>query len=392
MKTKKRLFLCLCVIFLCGLVFVLSGCEMYATALSSSFKTKTVEGGVAISGLTDEAKAKESLSLEIPNIIGSKPVIEILDYAFFGCENILSISIPDSVKKIGSYAFSDCTRLTEVSVGKNVTSVGTEAFYSCPISRAKIPSSLASHISKESLQSVTVFGGDLEDWAFAYSKNLKSVSVGDGVTSIGSKAFYDCTRLNTIELSPHVEYIDYDAFYSCPVEHATLPIELLVHIDKKWLKTATVNNGEEIYAGAFADCKHLTKVNIKASVTSINNNAFNACVALREITLPESLVTIGDKVFKNCSVLKEIKLPKNLKSIGSSAFEYCSELSAIYVPLSVESMGYFAFFNCPSLTIYCEAKETPDKWAKEWNSDNLPVVWDYLNQKSSKDTSASTQK
>lgn len=386
MKTKKRLFLCLCVIFLCGLVFVLSGCEMYATALSSSFKTKTVEGGVAISGLTDDAKAKEFLNLEIPGIISGKPVVEILDLAFFGCDNILSVSIPDTVKKIGSYAFSDCTRLTDITVGKGVTSVGTEAFYNCPISRAEIPSSLASHISKESLQSVTVFGGDLEDWAFAYSKELRSISVGEGVTSIGSKAFYDCTRLNTVELNPSVKTIDYDAFYSCPVEHVTLPIELLVHIDKKWLKSAIINDGVEIYAGAFADCKHLTRVNIDAQITSISNNAFNACVALEEITLPESLITLGDKVFKNCSVLKEIKLPKNLKSIGSSAFEYCSELSAIYIPLGVTDVGYFAFLNCPSLTIYCEAKETPDKWAKEWNSDNLPVVWDYLNQKSSKDT------
>ena len=169
-----------------------------------------------------------------------------------------------------------------------------------------------------------------------------------------------------------------------------MPIDTLVHIDKKWLKTVTVNGGEEIYAGAFSDCKHLVSVNIKASITSIGNNAFNSCVELKDIKLPDSLLKIGDKSFKNCTVLEEIELPANLKSIGASAFEYCTELKEIYIPLSVESIGYYSFFNCPSLTIYCEAAELPDKWANEWNSDNLPVVWDCLNR-NNENTEASSE-
>lgn len=101
-----------------------------------------------------------STEVYIPSYYEGLPVTSIGDSAFYGCDSLTSITIPDSVISIGKAAFRYCRSLTSVMIGDGVTSIGGWAFYAC--------------------------------------SSLTSIVIPDSVTSIGDRAFYDCSRLETV--------------------------------------------------------------------------------------------------------------------------------------------------------------------------------------------------
>ena len=114
-----------------------------------------------------------------------KGATSIREYAFYNCDFLTSVTIPDSVTSIGDYAFYSCSILTSVIIGNGVTSIGEWAFKSCSgLTSVTIP------------DSVTVIG----DCAFEYCRGLTSVIIGNGVTSIGSWAFDSCSGLKSITM------------------------------------------------------------------------------------------------------------------------------------------------------------------------------------------------
>ena len=110
-------------------------------------------------------------------------VTTIGEWAFAHCDNLTSITIPDSVTTIGNWAFHNCSSLTSVTIGESVTTIGESAFRDC--------SSLTSVTISDS---VTEIGWD----AFAYCSSLTSVTIGDSVTEIGWYAFYNCSSLKNV--------------------------------------------------------------------------------------------------------------------------------------------------------------------------------------------------
>ena len=144
---------------------------------------------------------------------------------------------------------------------------------------------------------LTISGtGDMADYSVSdnspfYSKsNINSVSIEDGVTSIGNYAFYYCKNLTSVTIGNGVTSIGDYAFYCC-----------------YGLKSVTIGNSvTSIGDYAFRYCLSLTSVTIPDSVTSIGNYAFTLCTRLTSITIPNSVTSISDGAFAECYSLKDV--------------------------------------------------------------------------------------
>jgi cell division protein FtsB len=139
--------------------------------------------------------------------------ITVADYAFYVCDSLTSIVIPDSVTSIGQYAFKDCIILESIEVSEN------NEYYK------SINGNLYSKDGKTLIQyaigkednsfeipdSVTFIG----EYAFFDCDNLFSIVIPDGVTSIGMNAFQDCFNLTSIVIPDSVTSIGYSVFFNC---------------------------------------------------------------------------------------------------------------------------------------------------------------------------------
>jgi hypothetical protein len=225
---------------------------------------------------------------------------------------------------IYQYAFYDCSSLTSITIPNGVTSIGSYAFYNC--------SSLTSITIPDS---VTSIGGG----AFSGCSSLTSITIPNGVTSIGNGVFEDCSKL---------QYNEYDNAYYLGDE--SNPYFVLIKAKTKDITSCTINsNTKIIYSYAFSDCSKLTNITIGDSVTIIGENTFSNCCSLTSITIPSSVTSIGVYAFSYCSSLTSITIPDSVTSIGGGAFLYCSSLTSITIPNGVTSIGGDVFEGCTNL-------------------------------------------
>ena len=208
------------------------------------------------------------------------------------------------------------------------------------------------------------FAGGTAPWS-SNNGNIKSISLPDGLTSIGNSAFYFCSLLTSITIPAGVTSIGENAFLGCSgLTSISIP-------------SSVTSIGYQ----AFSDCTNLNLINIPASVTGIGDNAFYGCSALAYITIdsnntvfdsrndcnaiietstnklivgcrntviPNSVTSIGNFAFFGRSGLNSISIPASVTSIGGSAFQNCS-LKSITIPSSVTSIGDYAFYKCTNL-------------------------------------------
>jgi len=151
---------------------------------------------------------------------------------------------------------------------------------------------------------------EIGDEAF-YRSGLTSITIPNSVTSIGDKAFYNCSGLTSVTIG---------------------------------------NSVKSIGSNAFNGCSGLTSITIPNSVTSIGDKAFYNCSGLTSVTIGNSVKSIGDYVFNNCTALTSVTIPNSVTSIGDYAFKSCSGLTSVTISNSVTSIGEGAFMNCSGLT------------------------------------------
>ena len=143
--------------------------------------------------------------------------------------------------------------------------------------------------------------------------NIGRIIKGDGITTIGSSAFYNCYNLNSVTIPNSVTYIGSSAFADCrALTSVTIP-----------------NSVTKIRDGAFEDCRSLTSVTIPNSVTEIGDNTFTLCSALTSVTIPNSVTTIGEFAFNKCTNLQKVNIGNSVKTIGTLAFMDCTNITQI---------------------------------------------------------------
>ena len=285
-------------------------------------------------------------SITFPNTIK-----EIEEDAFYDCNNLTSAVLPKSIKTIGDYAFDFCNELKNIGSLNMVEKVGEFCFYGTQLERVTIPATLAEigegAFSTPKLQEIVVEAGNptydsrgkcnaiiekktntlhtacvntvipndvtiIGPNAY-YSVPIESIEIPSCITTIERKAFYGCTNLKSIVIPDNVTKLGEGAFYYC-----------------KSLQSVTLSkNIEAIESGTFYECINLKTVNFPegTKVKSVNEGAFKFS-GIESINLPTTLTKIGDRAFYDSS-LKEITLGTTITSIGEDAFAYCDALSKV---------------------------------------------------------------
>ena len=252
------------------------------------------------------------------------------DYAFEGCSELTSLTLPSSVTSIDIAAFYGCWMLTSLTIPSSVTSIDWYAFSGCSgLTSLTIPSSVTS----------------IGDWAFEGCSGLTSLTIPSSVTSIGDRAFEGCSGLTSLTIHSGVTSIGDQAFEGC-----------------SGLTSLTIPSGvTEIGEGVFRGCSGLTSLTIPSCVTSIGYGAFSGCSGLTSLTIPSSVTSIGKWAFAGCSGLTSLTIPSGVTEIGESTFQDCSGLTSLTIPSSVTSIGDQTFSYCRGLTsIYVYTKKLPE--------------------------------
>ncbi len=343
MKVKKWLLGLVTFAAMAVLCAVCAGAETYGDFQYSALDDGTVE----ITGYNGSAE-----KVDIPAEIDGKSVTSIGNRAFNGCTSLTSITIPNSVTEIGSGAFSSCTSLTSIKIPDSVMQIGDYVFVGCTNlieiqveTDNKFYSSDKGVLFNKNKTEIICYPAGIKDTIYL---------IPSSVTSIGKRAFQNCSNLINIKIPDRVSYIGSIAFADCTsLTSITIP-----------------NSVTSLGNSAFSGCASLTSITIPDSVTSISGGAFGNCTSLTSITIPDSVTSIGGNAFSNTALLKNqttsekyvgkwvidcdddaksVTIKNGTVGIADFAFYDCPSLTSVTIPNSVTSMGEQAFGECVSL-------------------------------------------
>lgn len=270
-------------------------------------------------------------------------ITDIPDSAFWGCETLVDVALPQTLRTIGKGAFGQCVNLTRINIPEGVTSIGDSAFLMCgSLTRLTIPDSVTSiegnpfrHLAAEIL----------------VSPQNPAISMMDGV--VFNK---DGTRL-----------------IACPSNKAgayAIPQGVL-----------------EIGTHAFENCNDLTDVTIPASVASIVGNPFDFAQLELKLAPENPDFSLIDGVLFDQTGTKLLvypcgrpgdtyEVPEGTVEIGEFAFAGCQQLSAVTIPESVTVIGSNSFWNCENLRLYVWDGSYAQRYAREHRMDFFDVLPD----------------
>ena len=209
----------------------------------------------------------------------------------------------------------------------------------------------------DSAGTLTISGtGKMTNWSspndvpwYSNRDNIKKVIIEDGVTNIGSSAFYFCKNMTSVTIPKSITNIENSAFYFCT---------------------------------------SLTFVVISENVTSIGTYAFASCTNMTSVMIPNGVTNIGSHAFDNCDSLTAVAIPDSVTSIGSAAFTSCGSLTSVTIPENVISIGTHTFSGCTSLTAVrvlnpnCEIYDDPSTISDKYDDGNYPfsgTIYGYAN-------------
>lgn len=345
-----------------------------------------------------------SANITIPDNVRHKrrvfPITRIGSYAFYGHDELKTITLSNSIRVIEDKAFRKCSSLTSILIPRNVWHIGETAFAETPsIESIYVDSANVKFDSRDNCNAIidtktnTLIVGckntripntvtTIGDRAFRGCKNLLSIEIPISVDSIGWGAFYGCDSLSKIQIYNPVPpvlgkqvpwdsigyiFSSYGAYITCIVPYGSLSAYqhsewanykiAFVEADlaSNQMQYTTLNNSivnpqnmqEKIIFNSNENGKGV--ITFSNIVTSIGDSAFNECYNLTSVTIPNSVEEIGDHAFKHCSELSLVTIAYGVEKIGRGAFSYCDNLTSIEIPNSVTSIGNYAFEGCDGL-------------------------------------------
>lgn len=320
-------------------------------------------------------------------------VTKLGEYAFMGNLNLVEIYLPDNITTIEQGAFFSCQYLEYVYMPKNLSNCEIYAFSECwnltKFGGYNISEDGKCLIIDDTLYAFAhkgtnsyVFPNNIKNinkGACRLSRELESISLSEGLESIGYQAFEGCTNLKFITLPQSLQNIANYAFIGCTSLEGFYGNERFHTADNRCLLSyANVSNpGPWLvnFAGA-----GLTEYTIPDEIKAIENYAFNGLDELTTVTIPASVEEIGQVAFYNCNNLESVygpntsedhrafiwnnefvtliarkgitatyHIPNDVTKIGYAAFQYCKDIEQIKMGDQITHIDGYAFADMPSL-------------------------------------------
>lgn len=324
------------------------------------------------------------------DIVLPNTVTKIDNEALKGNDNIVSITIPGSVKDIGNNAFEGCTKLERViftnpeKTSKNLI-IRLSAFQNCKkLTECEIPArayQVVGNIFKgcTSLTEVKVnaanpyyftqdgvlFGPALVEYEPQYDDayalqsypagrqgayTIPSKVNGKKIDQIWTSGFEDASGLTGISIPSSIGRLGTAAFEGTGLTNVVIP-----------------DTVQQVDPAVFQNCTKLVSVKLPAGLAEIDQYMFANCISLQYVDMPDSITKINIYAFHNCTSLTSLALPKNLSSLSVGCFDKCINLQHVVVPPSVisfpkDDVGVYNPFKYSPVTVYVEKKSTADKF------------------------------
>ena len=299
-----------------------------------------------ITGVTSYGKRLKVL--DIPDKIDGVTINGIGEHAISWCYNLVSLTIPNSIKSISNYAFYACENLTTINyyaTNCNNLTNGNNVFTDAGRETSGITVNIGENV--QVIPDYLFCSVRIQFETAEISATIKEVNfIGDSkCTRIGDYAFYSCLGMVSIDIPASVVTIGTEALAS------------------KNITEINVSENNEFYSsinGILFNKDQTTLIQcpvgktlcvIPSSVAYISSKAFSECTNLTNITFEsnDNLKRIGDFAFNKCEKLENIEIPSSVNFIGKSAFSRCNSLVSITIPENVWKIGSYAFSNCSAL-------------------------------------------
>lgn len=281
--------------------------------------------------------------------------------AYYRRPDIVEVTIPEGVKRIGDCAFCACWNLRTVHLPDSLEEIGHEAFSHSGVRNINFPKNLKTISSNafeynNGLNVVELPDGlsFIESEAFRGTK-IERLTLPSSVEHIGDRAFCGCERLVEVVADCDPDSVGYGVFDDCfrlrSFQTDCFPIDPEMFEDCPLMGAETVEDERfTIRFGTLMEvkCELSEVVEIPDGVHAIGPKAFLDHKEIKEVRLPDSLRSIAESVFCGCSQLEKINFPRELKKISSSVFEGCA-FQSIDWPASVAVIPACAFRGCHSL-------------------------------------------
>ena len=319
-----------------GKTYIVKGISTLGCAKIDGYETLVIPSTVSfIQGAKDNQKLKNIIfpqnsqlktigdrcfeGLELENITIPETVDSIGCWAFEGCKKLRSITLPRYIHEIKDYAFKDCSSLSTIYWSRNMYPNGD-----VPWSEQE---KWLKHINKG------VFWGCLSLTEFNYP-HLSGGGAYCGGFSIDECAFYGCTNLRQVTAGCYITSIGSSAFYKCNslrlLKGSINKGQMIIGISKAGNiieEDYRIFLQDSIGKYAFFECKNIDNICFN-DVKSIGDCAFENCTSLRYARI-NGIEQMGNSVFSHCTALEEVTLDTSLKKFNSSCFYDCNSLKNV---------------------------------------------------------------
>ncbi len=351
--------------------------RVYVSPQDPNEKTKnpqTDSKGLYYAENNDDYYNLESVTL--PNTIK-----RIGGNAFYMCAGLSSIKtsgyategkLPTTLQKIGQYAFS-FSAITAIDLPSSVTVLGNGNGLCNPFANCLALTSITatSGTFKVSNGYLTNSSGDKIHMS-PLGTTSTSIVIPDGIKTLGNMAFRGARKITSIEIPASLETIEANCFEDIRYGETNMGS------NGDGNKKRGDNTDKGVYARKQGALTTMTVTGGAVSkLKTIGNSAFNECDVFHGIDFPNQLETIGDFAFKNCKVANNYYIPNTLTSIGTQAFRENKQLQVIRTDKkpSGEASGYLNLADTQLMNIGANAFQADTKITKL----ALPSTLKYLN-------------